>query len=97
MRENHDDMAWKQQYRILKSKQVENPNPKKQWDKDIVKFLHSLPKDDEKILMIDTNNNLDNRMFGEFVANSGLYNLMSSRYRDNLPLTYIRGKNVLTT
>eukprot|EP00957_Ditylum_brightwellii_P204912 15341355-Ditylum_brightwellii.AAC.1 len=95
MRENHDDMAWKQQYRILKSKQVENPNPKKQWCIDLEEKVKKSKKYGPVLLLCDANSDLMDQDLGSFLSSTGLYNLGTMKCRLDSPETYILGQTTL--
>eukprot|EP00957_Ditylum_brightwellii_P157084 11955260-Ditylum_brightwellii.AAC.1 len=57
---------------------IKNPNPKIQWDKDILKLIKSIPPEDNILLLTDANNDLHNQNFGNFVTNSGLYDFIGA-------------------
>jgi hypothetical protein len=74
---------------------IQNPKPKQQWDIDMIKFLKSIPTEDNILLLIDTNNDLQNHQFGNFVANLGLYDLIGTRMGYHKTPTYIQGKRTI--
>eukprot|EP00957_Ditylum_brightwellii_P022334 1685627-Ditylum_brightwellii.AAC.1 len=67
-------MAWKQQYQMLKSRNVENPGKKA-----MVQRYGGEDKMQRKsgpvLLLCDANSNLLDQDQGKFLSNTGMYNL----------------------
>eukprot|EP00957_Ditylum_brightwellii_P092264 7024449-Ditylum_brightwellii.AAC.1 len=48
-------MAYTQQYRIMRGKGIEQPNPQKQWCTDMLQQIKELRKEGEILLLTDAN------------------------------------------
>eukprot|EP00957_Ditylum_brightwellii_P162614 12382683-Ditylum_brightwellii.AAC.1 len=58
---------------------IKHPKSKQQWDTDMLNLIKSIPTDDNILLLVDANDDHQNCQFGNFVANSGLYDLIGAR------------------
>ena len=58
-------------------------------------FIKKIPKEDDIILLVDANDDLNNNQFGNFVANSELYDLVGSQIGEHTTATYIQGTKTI--
>eukprot|EP00957_Ditylum_brightwellii_P147487 11231167-Ditylum_brightwellii.AAC.1 len=84
------ETAYGQQLRILSRQGVNIPNPQEQWRTDMLQFLNSIPKGDAKLVLTDANGSIDDDDLGSFVAEAGLYDLITLAHGREAPPTYIR-------
>eukprot|EP00957_Ditylum_brightwellii_P187714 14293883-Ditylum_brightwellii.AAC.1 len=61
----------------------------------MLKFLRFISKEDNVILLLDANDDTTNKQFGDFIANSGLYDLIGSHIGEHNTATYIRGTKTI--
>eukprot|EP00957_Ditylum_brightwellii_P122260 9323424-Ditylum_brightwellii.AAC.1 len=68
----------------------------KEWDKDILNLINKWKeKDADIILMVGTNEGLDEKALGELILFAGMYNLMSTNHGLDTPNTHIKGSKAL--
>eukprot|EP00957_Ditylum_brightwellii_P014308 1077030-Ditylum_brightwellii.AAC.1 len=57
------------------------PNPRKQWYKDLLPEINKWKKEEEILLLTDTNSSLNNKDFSKFVTEAGLFDIMGQIHR----------------
>ena len=83
-----------QQWRKLKSQEMENPNPRQQTLIDLGTFVQlHMSQGNEVIIMIDANSPEDDRTITQFLETNGLYDLMDDFLPKPPPCTYQRGRS----
>eukprot|EP00957_Ditylum_brightwellii_P156462 11907482-Ditylum_brightwellii.AAC.1 len=78
-----------QQVRILSRQGKTEPEPWKQWTEDLLRFIKTIPQEDEILVVGDINGNLEDDELGYFLAKTELYDLMTAKHNKNTPSTYI--------
>eukprot|EP00957_Ditylum_brightwellii_P189951 14461060-Ditylum_brightwellii.AAC.1 len=74
---------------------MENPDPKKEWNKDMIKKLSTIPKNNEVLLVGDMNGTMDDEDIANLLAKTGLYDLLATKHGSSTPLTYVQGRNII--
>eukprot|EP00957_Ditylum_brightwellii_P127610 9731620-Ditylum_brightwellii.AAC.1 len=87
-----DETAYQQQHCLLTQQGIKNPGPSKVWDKNMLKFLDSIPQEDEIILAMDANGEIVDAKLGNLLSSTRLINTIGAMHGMNSPPTYIRGK-----
>eukprot|EP00957_Ditylum_brightwellii_P087630 6671709-Ditylum_brightwellii.AAC.1 len=59
-----DKTAYQQQQHLLTQQGIKNPEPSKIWDEGMLKFLESIPQEDESILAMDANGEIGDAKLG---------------------------------
>eukprot|EP00957_Ditylum_brightwellii_P006405 486571-Ditylum_brightwellii.AAC.1 len=88
-------MSYMQQVQLLQQEEVNTPDPREQWNKDMLQFVKTIPKDNKVLLEGYMNGTLENGDIRNFLAEAGLYGLMTSKHSRNTPPTYIRGRQTI--
>eukprot|EP00957_Ditylum_brightwellii_P057824 4385121-Ditylum_brightwellii.AAC.1 len=69
-----------------------DPKPHKVWDNNMLSLIGKWKKEGAEVtLMVDFNSNLEDNELAEFLAESGMINLMGSKHRITSPNTHING------
>eukprot|EP00957_Ditylum_brightwellii_P024594 1857759-Ditylum_brightwellii.AAC.1 len=79
-----------QQVYILRCQNESNPEPRRQWAKDLLQFIKTIDPKDEILLLTDANGPIEGD-FDTFLSEAGLYDLMTAKHGSGTPATYIRG------
>eukprot|EP00957_Ditylum_brightwellii_P155973 11871720-Ditylum_brightwellii.AAC.1 len=61
----------------------------------MLRLIRPIPLDNNILLLADTKDDLQNQHIGNFIANSGLYNLIRSHMGSREIPTYIQGKQTI--
>eukprot|EP00957_Ditylum_brightwellii_P172645 13142320-Ditylum_brightwellii.AAC.1 len=85
--------CWIQQWRGLKKKGVNKPNPWQQFLKDLSALIEELRgKDHEVVLSLDANEDiLDGGQFTKFIKDNDLVDAFHHLHPHSNPATYLRG------
>eukprot|EP00957_Ditylum_brightwellii_P139524 10633795-Ditylum_brightwellii.AAC.1 len=65
-----------QQYRLMQSKEIEKPTPRKRWCNDLAKEINTWKKDGKLLLLTDANSALNDSDFAKFMTEVGLFDIM---------------------
>eukprot|EP00957_Ditylum_brightwellii_P140868 10730616-Ditylum_brightwellii.AAC.2 len=95
--EEQENAAYKQQQCIMKSNNVTNPNPKKQWYVDLEKKVQEWKKKSPVLVLCNANSDLLGQDLGSVLSNAQLYDLSVTHHGIDSPATYIIGRKPLTT
>eukprot|EP00957_Ditylum_brightwellii_P162965 12409584-Ditylum_brightwellii.AAC.1 len=85
--------CWMQQWRALKEKGIQKPDPRKQFLKGLADFLDALlDKDHELVLLLDANEDItEEGDFKNFITKNDLIDACKHSHPDSNPATYLRG------
>eukprot|EP00957_Ditylum_brightwellii_P193181 14709384-Ditylum_brightwellii.AAC.1 len=62
---------------------IKNPEPSKIWEKDKLKFLESIPQEDEIILEMNTNGEIEDAKLGNMLSSTRLINTIEATHGMN--------------
>jgi hypothetical protein len=83
-----------QQWRKLRAKGIENPNPRQQILTDLITFVKPYEQaGNEVLIMLDVNDSIDSAHMDKFMDELNLCNLMCDYIPATPPTTYQRGRN----
>ena len=83
--------AYIQQYRIMRSRGIEQPNPRKQWCTDLAMTIKRWKKEGEVLLLTDANSVLNDTRFSNFVTEVGLFDILGQMHGIGGINSHIRG------
>eukprot|EP00957_Ditylum_brightwellii_P212136 15367006-Ditylum_brightwellii.AAC.2 len=87
-----DNTVTVQYNHLLTTQGVKETNPQKAWDRDLLKQLDQLREAESEIFfMVDANSGIADKEFGEFLAESQLYDMIGSKHAINSPKMHING------
>ena len=88
--------AHKQQVRLLRKREIDNPNPKKQWGEDLTPIIKSwIAQGAQVLLMLDANSPLTDANFSKFVTDTGLFDILGALHGIDSPRSYNRGSRTI--
>eukprot|EP00957_Ditylum_brightwellii_P205118 15342347-Ditylum_brightwellii.AAC.1 len=71
-------------------------NLKKVWDRDLLQQLDEWRKgSSEIVLMVDANSSIEDKAFGEFLAESKLFDMTGAKHGIHSPKTHINGSKAI--
>ena len=77
--------VFRQQWTELRARGLTNPNPRKQFDKDLLAFLQSIHQQGHRMILLgDLNETTNNSKLIQQFKKYGLYDMIKDRH-DNLP------------
>jgi hypothetical protein len=85
-----ESTANKQQVRLLRKRDIQNPNPKKQWGEDLAPIIKEWVAQGAEVLsMLDANSPLIDANFSKFVTDTGLFDILGALHGIDSPKEHI--------
>eukprot|EP00957_Ditylum_brightwellii_P106226 8103814-Ditylum_brightwellii.AAC.1 len=79
----------------MKKKEVQKPDPRQQWIKDISTEIKKWKKDGEVLLAVDINSPLLDRSVSKFLTDCGLCDIIGTTHGVESPNTQISGSKTI--
>ena len=74
---------------------INNPAPKQQLCKDLLQHIKIWKKDSEIIMMVDANDDMEDKNWSTFMIREELYDGMGMKHGHNSPSTLIKGTRTI--